>query len=87
MIEAMRVKGRPSKYALSLKDNEYWTQVRRKVILRDRHCQKCGKMAFLDVHHKTYYVGGQSIVGKELEHLDCLVALCRDCHKAEHLKN
>jgi len=56
-------------------------------MLRDHHkCCKCGKTYNLEVHHKRYYVNGQSIIGKELNHLDSLMLLCEDCHQKEHEK-
>jgi len=57
------------------------------VRIRDGHqCRKCGKTCDLEVHHKFYSVNGISIVGREKEHLDCLVLLCADCHEKEHTK-
>ncbi|MCU6777335.1 HNH endonuclease [Phocaeicola fibrisolvens] len=44
----------------------------------------CGARYPLEVHHKTYKINGVSIVGKELEHLDCLVTLCASCHEKVH---
>lgn len=38
----------------------------------------------LEVHHMRYKVNGMSIVGHELEHLDCLVTLCASCHEKVH---
>lgn len=78
-------KGRPSKYQTSLKNNSYWEEVKRKVRVRDGHCcRMCGKTYNLEIHHKTYQIGGMSIVGHELEHLDCLVTLCEECHAKVH---
>lgn len=80
-------KGRPSKYRASLKSNPYWDEVRRKVRIRDGHrCCMCGKDYNLEIHHKTYTVSGVSIVGKELNYLNCLVTLCEDCHAKVHGK-
>lgn len=62
-----------------------WEEAKRKVRIRDGHkCQMCGKDFNLEIHHKTYRVNGKSIVGHELEHLDCLVTLCGDCHSKVH---
>ncbi|WP_317319367.1 HNH endonuclease [Alistipes communis] len=44
----------------------------------------CGRSYSLEIHHKTYYVDGQSIVGREKEHLDCLITLCAECHQKQH---
>jgi 5-methylcytosine-specific restriction endonuclease McrA len=41
---------------------------------------------YLEVHHKQYYKNGVSIVGSELEHLDCLELLCSKCHQLKHKK-
>ena len=58
-----------------LVNNPDWEEAKRKVRIRDGH---------LEIHHKTYRVNGKSIVGHELEHLDCLVTLCGDCHSKVH---
>lgn len=45
-------------------------------------CAECGKRYHpicLAVHHKTY-----EHLGSELDHLDDLVVLCRDCHMKTH---
>lgn len=81
-------RGRPSRYRKSLKDNPYWEEVKRRVRLRDGHrCRMCGKNYNLEIHHCTYQINGISIVGKELEHLECLVTLCEDCHQKVHQKS
>jgi len=38
----------------------------------------------LEVHHISYKVDGNNIVGNELEHLDWVVTLCEDCHTDAH---
>lgn len=87
MTRLIRKKGRPSKYRKSLKNNPYWEEVKRKVRIRDGHrCHMCGKTYNLEVHHKTYKIGGVSIVGHELECLECLTTLCEDCHAKVHGK-
>jgi len=78
-------KGRKSNYALSLK-NQYWKEVRSMIIARDRDCQKCHSKLYLEVHHKTYFQNGISILGKEKEYLYCLILLCSECHQLEHSK-
>lgn len=59
-----------------LVNNPDWEEAKRKIRIRDGHkCQMCGKDFNLEIHHKTYRVNGKSIVGHELEHLDCLVVI------------
>ncbi|MBX9187409.1 MULTISPECIES: HNH endonuclease [Bacteroides] len=78
-------RGRPSNYRKLLSHNPYWEEVKREVRIRDGHCcQQCGKTYCLEIHHKTYRVNGVSIVGRELDFLDCLVTLCEDCHARVH---
>ena len=80
-------KVRPTKYRQILRNNPYWEEVKRKVRIRDGHrCQMCGKTYNLEVHHKTYKIGGVSVVGHELECLECLVTLCENCHAKVHGK-
>lgn len=86
MSRLQHKRGRKSNYSKSL-NNPYWEEVKRKVRIRDNHrCQMCGKDYGLEIHHKTYKINGQSIVGKELEHLDCLITLCGTCHQRVHNK-
>ncbi|MGV3695529.1 HNH endonuclease [Flavobacterium sp.] len=78
-------KGRPTNYRKSLKSNPYWDEVKRRIRLRDNFkCIECGSIIRLETHHITYYVGGISIVGNELEHLNWLVTLCETCHQKVH---
>jgi 5-methylcytosine-specific restriction endonuclease McrA len=84
MSRLQHKKGRKSTYALSLK-NQNWQDVRKLIIARDRKCQHCGSVLFLEVHHKTYYENGVSIVGNELNHLNKLILLCAKCHQNEHI--
>lgn len=77
--------GRKSNYAHSLSRNPYWEKVAREVRIRDEHkCRVCGALYPLEVHHLHYKVNGRSIVGHELEHLDCLITLCSVCHEKVH---
>ncbi len=76
-------RGRKSKYTHSLND-EYWKEVRMRVIARDRACKICGSILYLEVHHLTYFANGKSIRGHELEHLDKLLLLCGKCHDKVH---
>lgn len=79
--------GRPTKYLSSLKNNPYWEQVKRAIRMRDGYtCTRCGKEGGYEVHHLTYYKNGVSICGRELEHLECLTLLCRNCHRLVHDK-
>ena len=85
MSRLQHKKGRKSNYAKLLLKNPDWEEAKRKVRIRDRHtCQVCGTDFNLEIHHNVYKVNGQSIVGHELEHLDCLVTLCGDCHDRVH---
>lgn len=80
-----RIKGRPSKYLKSLKADENWETVKRKVKVRDQHkCRICGCKSGLEVHHITYFVNGENIRGKELENLKWLVLVCKFHHKNIH---
>lgn len=80
-----RIKGRPSKYLKSLKSDDNWEIVKRKVKVRDQHkCRVCGSKTGLEVHHITYFVNGESIRGKELENLKWLILVCNMDHKKIH---
>jgi hypothetical protein len=81
-------RGRKSDYVKSL-DNDYHREVRRRVLVRDGfRCRNngCGSKLFLEAHHITYYINGQSIVGHELEddNLKWVVTTCGRCHPAIH---
>lgn len=77
-------RGRRSSYVRQLQ-SDYWQEVCRIVRLRDGHrCQLCGRGYSLEIHHKTYYVDGQSIVGREKEHQQCPVTHCAECHQKQH---
>ena len=76
--------GRKSNY-VHLLGSAYWQEVCRLVRLRDGHrCRRCGRNYSLEVHHTTYCVAGKSIVGKEMDYLDCLETLCEECHRKAH---
>jgi hypothetical protein len=67
------------KYRQFLK-SEYWMACRDLVLARDNYaCQSCGGKTNLQVHHLTY-----SHHKDEMNHLDDLVTLCKQCHKKEH---
>lgn len=78
-------RGRPSNYRKKLKHNPYWEKVKRKVRIRDNfQCVLCPNKTRLETHHTTYTVSGESILGKEMEHLECLVTVCESCHSNIH---
>lgn len=78
-------RGRKSNYVKTLQNNDYWEKVKRKVRIRDGFaCKVCGSTIKLETHHITYMINGQSIIGKELEHLQCIVTLCEKDHQAAH---
>lgn len=80
-----RIKGRPSKYLKSLKNNKYWSEVRELIRIRDNwSCRVCGSKINLETHHIKYYVSGVCILGKEKKYLKYLVLLCSSCHKITH---
>lgn len=85
MSRLQHKRGRKSAYVHRLSNNPCWEKVARKVRLRDGHkCRICGASYPLEVHHRRYKVNGVSIVGNELEHMDCLVTLCGGCHEKVH---
>jgi hypothetical protein len=79
--------GRKSNYAKSL-NNDYHREVKRRALVRDRHCryEGCASILYLEAHHITYYVNGESIVSHELEgdNLKWVVTLCGKHHPAVH---
>lgn len=79
--------GRKSNYALSL-NNEHHREVKRRALVRDRHCryEGCNSILYLELHHITYKLNGESIIGKELENdnLKWTVTLCSKHHEAVH---
>lgn len=78
-------RGRPSKYRKSLQNNDYWNEVRRRARVRDGfRCVCCGELIGLETHHITYYANGESIVGKELDHLEWVATTCEVCHSEIH---
>lgn len=85
MSRLQHKKGRKSNYTKLIGD-DYHKEVRRRVLIRDGFsCRNrgCGSKLYLEVHHITYYVAGESIVGHELEgdNLKWLVSLCANCHE------
>jgi len=81
----MKIKGRPSKYRKELQTDSTWRRVKQVVRVRDGHrCRICGERKSLEVHHITYILNSVSIRGRELEHPEWLITLCRHCHRQVH---
>ncbi len=58
----------------------YWKVVRKLVLTRDNYtCVECGCKNFLQVHHRTY-----EHHRNEINHLEDLETLCRECHEKKH---
>jgi len=58
----------------------YWKEVSRAVKKRfDWRCGVCNSPLDLSAHHRTY-----EHRGKELDHLDDLICLCKRCHRIFH---
>lgn len=61
---------------------DYWLTVSKAVKARAGYrCQVCNSQHDLQAHHRTY-----DHRGRELDHLDDLVCLCRRCHAVFHGK-
>lgn len=71
-----------SEYAKLLEDRQ-WKEKRRKIILRDKFCQMCGKNGILQVHHIAYLKGFLPWDYPD----DFLITLCDRCHKKETQDN
>ncbi|MBO7336438.1 MAG: HNH endonuclease [Lachnospiraceae bacterium] len=71
-------------FARSFYASKEWEKVRTFVMMRDRYmCQKCGRPA-QEVHHKIH-LSPENIWDVSITlNPDNLVALCRDCHFAQH---
>lgn len=60
--------------------SEYWQEVRNKMLLlHNNKCQYCGSSKMLQVHHFSY-----NNHGDELNHIEDLRLLCKDCHRKMH---
>ncbi len=85
-LNSRQYRGRKSKYRKKL-DNPQWRLVRQMILKRDDYkCRICGRKQQLEVHHLRYYVDNKSIVGNEINHLNCLILLCSVCHSKIHNK-
>lgn len=63
-------------------DTPYWKAVSGWVKHRAKgRCQMCGKKGEIAVHHRTYMHHGD-----EVNHLEDLICLCRECHAKFHDK-
>jgi len=61
---------------------DYWKKVSLEVKARANfRCQVCNSPNQLNAHHRTY-----ANKGNELEHLDDLTCLCKQCHSLYHGK-
>lgn len=72
-----RTENRPLSYGEYLRTKE-WKKLRADVLRRDRgRCAYCGRKRATQIHHLTY---------KHIFHesLEDLVAVCRECHEAQH---
>lgn len=68
-----------SRYSHFLASN-YWRSVRDlKIDQVGGKCEKCGSTSSLQLHHTTYEHHGD-----EMNHLEDLVVMCRECHEREH---
>ena len=63
-------------------NSAYWRSIAGWLKEETGKCELCGMTAGLVVHHKTYLNHGD-----EINHLNDLVVLCKDCHKKEHKKH
>lgn len=79
-VKNKRIKKPLSKnYAKFLKTS-YWKKVRLLVFKRDGFkCVICGSTENINVHHSTYKHHFD-----ELNHLDDLITLCKNCHNEAH---
>jgi 5-methylcytosine-specific restriction endonuclease McrA len=84
MARLQHKRGRKSNYLKSL-NNEYQRTARERCLIRDKfQCRECGSRIRLEWHHITYYVNGESILGKEQDSPEWQVILCETCHQNVH---
>ena len=68
-------------YVDFLKTN-YWVNIRKKILKKYGYkCALCDNVNELNVHHRTY-----KNHGREHEHLEDLIVLCKECHAKFHDK-
>lgn len=61
-------------------DERSYKQLCERVLERDRwHCQRCGSLRNLQVHH----IRSRSLLGDDAE--ENLITLCAPCHRQTHL--
>lgn len=64
---------------LAYMKSEHWYSLRRAVLARDGYkCVVCGADYNLQVHHKRYRKDFQDMP------MECLITVCRNCHKTLH---
>lgn len=63
-------------------NSDYWKNLRRKILNKNKYCQICNSIWFIQVHHKRYVDRKGNILGREK--LSDLIVLCRECHEFWH---
>lgn len=80
LLDLIAQKKKEDRYAFYTEhlQSDYWTDIRAKVLNRDRHvCQGCLSANATQVHHLNYKNLGQEFAFE-------LVSMCEDCHKRLH---
>ena len=74
-------------FAESFYHSKEWEAVRHFVMMRDRYtCRRCGRPA-QEVHHKVHLSPDNIWDPRITLNPENLVALCRDCHFAQHIED
>lgn len=61
--------------------SDAWRDIALRVKLKSgSRCMLCNSPKNLDVHHRTY-----AHLGREREHMEDLICLCRECHQSHHM--
>ena len=61
-------------------DERPYRDLSKRILERDRwHCQRCGSLRNLQVHH----IRSRSLLGDDAE--ENLITLCAQCHREAHL--